>query len=223
VTLPVSMRPLPQALASQPLQQALASSATKAAEPAKSLTATEKKTVSKALADAQGMLERSIDVLRHNGDRRLAGSTLTQRQVFAQYFGSSSPVVRNAVLVRLQRVHALVVKMRKADDVGSYFLRAVPPKDTAWGYTQPWTGTKNVYLGNRFFTSPATGFDSKAGTIVHELSHLVAFNGVLSTDHEGNQDKLLYTPQALRDAANRNPLSASRLSNLIEWYVERDK
>jgi hypothetical protein len=223
VTLPVSMRPLPQAQTAQPLQQVLAGSSIKPAEPSKSLTATEKRTVFNALADAQGMLERSIDVLRHQGDRRVAGSTLTQRQVFAQYSGSSSPAVRNAVLVRLQRVHALVVNMRKADDVGSYFLRAVPPKDTGWGYMQPWTGTKNVYLGNRLFASPATGFDSEAGTIVHELSHLVAFNGVLTTDQEGHQDKLLYTPQALRDAANRNPMSASRLSNLIEWYVERDK
>jgi Lysine-specific metallo-endopeptidase len=217
-----------QTRASHPLQHSLARIAAKPspshpAEPAKSLNAAEKRTVSKALVDAQNMLDRSIAVLRHQGDRKVPGSTLTQRQVFAQYFGSSSPAVRKAVLVRLERVRDLVVKMRQAPNVGSYFLRAVPPKNNRFGYVQPWTGTKNMYLGDSFFKAPAIGFDSKAGTIVHELSHFIALNGVLATDHEDNPGKLLYSPQALRDAASRNPLSASRLSNLIEWYVEREK
>jgi peptidyl-Lys metalloendopeptidase len=50
--------------------------------------------------------------------------------------------------------------------------------DSAYAYvypTQPYT----IYLCNAFWSAPSTGTDSKAGTLVHEMSH---FNVIAATD-----------------------------------------
>jgi hypothetical protein len=43
----------------------------------------------------------------------------------------------------------------------------------AYGYSVP-IGALKINLGPNFFSAPMVGVNSKAGTIIHELSHLVA-------------------------------------------------
>jgi peptidyl-Lys metalloendopeptidase len=51
-------------------------------------------------------------------------------------------------------------------------------KKTTYAYVYP-NQPYNIYLCGAFWTAPATGTDSKAGTLIHEMSH---FNVVASTD-----------------------------------------
>lgn len=68
-----------------------------------------------------------------------------------------------------------------------------------------------VYLCNVFWTAPTTGTDSKAGTIVHELSH---FNVVAGTDDWA------YGQTACKSLATSNPSRATDNADSHEYFAE---
>jgi peptidyl-Lys metalloendopeptidase len=73
--------------------------------------------------------------------------------------------------------------------------------------TQPYT----IYLCRVFWTAPATGTDSKAGTLVHEMSH---FNVVAGTDDWA------YGQSACRSLANSNAKRAVDNADSHEYFAE---
>jgi peptidyl-Lys metalloendopeptidase len=82
--------------------------------------------------------------------------------------------------------------------------------DSAYAYVypnQPYT----VYLCNAFWSAPATGTDSKAGTIVHETSH---FNVVAGTDDWA------YGQSAAHSLATSNPSRAVDNADSHEYFAE---
>jgi peptidyl-Lys metalloendopeptidase len=82
--------------------------------------------------------------------------------------------------------------------------------DNFFAYVFP-TQPYNVYLCNAFWSAPTNGIDSKAGTIVHELSH---FNVVASTaDH-------VYGQSGARNLANSNPNQAVTNADSHEYFAE---
>ena len=66
-----------------------------------------------------------------------------------------------------------------------------------------------IDLGRDFWTAPLTGQDSRAGTIVHEMSHLVAGTGDYA-----------YGPQDSQSLAHGNPNHAVTNADSHEYYVE---
>lgn len=82
--------------------------------------------------------------------------------------------------------------------------------DSAYAYvypTQPYT----IYLCNAFWSAPSTGTDSKAGTLVHEMSH---FNVVASTDDWA------YGQTAAKSLARSNPSRAIDNADSHEYFAE---
>lgn len=82
--------------------------------------------------------------------------------------------------------------------------------DSAYAYVypnQPYT----IYLCNAFWSAPATGTDSKAGTIVHETSH---FNVVAGTDDWA------YGQTAAHNLATSNPSRAVDNADSHEYFAE---
>lgn len=73
--------------------------------------------------------------------------------------------------------------------------------------TQPY----DIYLCNAFWTAPQTGTDSKAGTIVHELSHFVV---VADTDDH------VYGQAGARNLADTNPTQAIQNADSHEYFAE---
>ncbi|KAF9463906.1 peptidyl-Lys metalloendopeptidase [Collybia nuda] len=82
------------------------------------------------------------------------------------------------------------------------------PGDVA--YVQP-TVYGKVYLCGGFWTAPATGTDSKAGTLVHEGSHFVATAG--TTD-------IAYGQTDCKQLAISNPNQAIRNADSYEYFAE---
>jgi peptidyl-Lys metalloendopeptidase len=68
-----------------------------------------------------------------------------------------------------------------------------------------------VYLCNAFWAAPNTGTDSRAGTIVHELSH---FNVVAGTSD------YVYGQTGARNLARSNPSRAVRNADNHEYFAE---
>ena len=75
--------------------------------------------------------------------------------------------------------------------------------------TQPY----KIYLCNAFWSAPATGTDSKAGTLIHEISH---FNVVAGTqDH-------VYGQSAAAALAVSNPTNALNNADNHEYFAENN-
>ena len=72
---------------------------------------------------------------------------------------------------------------------------------------QPYT----IYVCNAFWTAPATGTDSKAGTLVHEMSH---FNVVAATDDH------VYGQSSCRGLATSQPNLAVQNADSHEYFAE---
>lgn len=82
--------------------------------------------------------------------------------------------------------------------------------DSAYAYvypTQPYT----IYLCNAFWSAPSTGTDSKAGTLVHEMSH---FNVVAGTDDWA------YGQTAAKNLARTNTTRAVDNADSHEYFAE---
>ena len=136
--------------------------------------------------------------------------------------------MRAEVLTRLQRVQDKVQNML-GQDMGNTVVRATGRLKDYSAFVRPSTGNETVYLGDRFFSfrSPsAISMNSQAGVFIHELFHLVQYNGKKGVDDVpgyGSGDKAVYSERALKQLANTSPELAVRNNNLFMWYVERQK
>jgi peptidyl-Lys metalloendopeptidase len=68
-----------------------------------------------------------------------------------------------------------------------------------------------IYLCNAFWSAPNTGTDSRAGTIIHELSHFTVVAG--TSDYA-------YGQSAARSLATSNPARAIRNADSHEYFAE---
>lgn len=83
-------------------------------------------------------------------------------------------------------------------------------KKTYYAYVysnQPYT----VYVCKAFWTAPATGTDSKAGTLVHEMSHFTVVAGT---------DDWVYGQTGARNLAITNPTNAVDNADSHEYFAE---
>ncbi|RBP51482.1 M35 family metallo-endopeptidase [Arenicella xantha] len=68
-----------------------------------------------------------------------------------------------------------------------------------------------IYLGSVFWQVPQTGTDSKAGTIIHEVSHFTIVAGT---------DDVVYGQSGARSLANSNPNDAITNADSHEYFAE---
>lgn len=83
-------------------------------------------------------------------------------------------------------------------------------KKTYYAYVYP-TQPYNIYLCKAFWTAPMTGTDSKAGTLIHEMSH---FNVVAGTDDWA------YGQTNAKNLAISNPVNAVDNADNHEYFAE---
>ncbi len=82
--------------------------------------------------------------------------------------------------------------------------------DSAYAYVYP-SQPYQIYLCNAFWSAPSTGTDSKAGTLVHEMSH---FNVVAATDDWA------YGQSAAKNLARTNTTKAIDNADSHEYFAE---
>ena len=82
--------------------------------------------------------------------------------------------------------------------------------DSYYAYVYP-SAPYKIYVCNAFWSAPLTGTDSKAGTLVHEMSH---FNAVAGTDDHA------YGKTAAGNLANSNPTKALDNADSHEYFAE---
>ncbi|HYO59201.1 M35 family metallo-endopeptidase [Archangium sp.] len=82
--------------------------------------------------------------------------------------------------------------------------------DSYYAYVYPASPYK-IYVCNAFWSAPTTGTDSKAGTLVHEMSH---FNVVAATDDHA------YGQSAAKSLASSSPTQALDNADSHEYFAE---
>ncbi|RDB29383.1 Peptidyl-Lys metalloendopeptidase [Hypsizygus marmoreus] len=82
--------------------------------------------------------------------------------------------------------------------------------DSAYAYVYPDTFGR-VYLCSAFWNAPATGTDSKAGTLIHESSHFT---------RNGGTDDYVYGQSAAKSLASSNPNNAVFNADNHEYFSE---
>lgn len=154
--------------------------------------------VQQALKDQRKMLEaRKKELKRWNK---------ADQARFKKYFGSTDEKNRKAMRDRIDKMLKLNKSMKPEN-----FARGDPPKDNRFAYVYPNDKKHKIYLDKAFDKAPATGKDSKAGTIAHEMSH---FNDIGGTkDH-------VYGKSNAEALAKSNPAKAMGNADNFEYYCE---
>jgi peptidyl-Lys metalloendopeptidase len=153
--------------------------------------------IDSALSAAESLAKRARDDLKAT-PVAFRGSV----QRYKEWFGNYSATRWNTVQRNFDRIYATLSGRTitfECDDSVSAFAYVYP--------SRPY----DVYLGQAFWTAPRTGTDSKAGTIIHEVSH---FNVVAATDD------VVYGQSGARSLANTNPSDAVRNADSHEYFAE---
>lgn len=153
--------------------------------------------INSALGSAESIARRARDDLQNTpvGKR-------VEAQRYAEWFGAYTEARWNTVQDHFNRIYSAVsgrVLTFICDDSASAFAYVYP--------SQPY----DVYLGQAFWSAPQTGTDSKAGTIIHELSHFNVLGG--TDDH-------VYGQSGARSLARTNPGRAVQNADSHEYFAE---
>jgi peptidyl-Lys metalloendopeptidase len=122
---------------------------------------------------------------------------------YREWFGKYSQSRFDAVKSHYDKIHDALANKDIAffcdcSDAGTYaYVYATKPYE--------------IHLCGAFWNAPMSGTDSKAGTLVHEMSH---FNVVAGTDDH------VYGQSACRTLANNNPGSAIDNADSHEYFAE---
>ena len=158
-----------------------------------------KKDAEQARKDAIAMLKKTLEALEKwdDGAKKKAKT----------WFGSDSDAVKAKMTERTKKVMKHLEGMTEDN-----FEPATSKYKKTYGYVYPDKDDK-VYLGESFSKAPATGDDSKAGTLVHEVSHFDSVSGTRDEDKT-------YGHASCKKLAKKSPTKAQNNADSYEYFVE---
>lgn len=160
-----------------------------------------KDAITQALKDQHALLEkRKADLATYDA--------ATKAEV-KKWFGSDSEATRKTLQDRIDKEIALNEKMTVNN-----FHPADPPEPGTFAYVHPGDKDHNIFLDSAFDDAPATGNDSKAGTLAHEMSHF--------SDIGGTEDNAYGQGPSLA-LAKKDSAAALNNADSFEYFVEGAK
>jgi hypothetical protein len=128
------------------------------------------------------------------------------RRAFKKWFGATDKAARDKIANRIDKMLALN-KDFKLDQ----FKDATPPDPKRFAYVYPTDKSHTVYIDQAFDSAPATGQDSAAGTLSHEMSHFNDIGGTQDHIYGAENAKLLATTDSAKALDN---------ADNFEYYLE---
>jgi uncharacterized Zn-binding protein involved in type VI secretion len=164
------------------------------------------KTIEQAKSDAKDLLTKCLEGLKKRNDATKARAK--------KWFGDDDEATLKLMQDRVEK------EIKKLDSfTAANFVPAEKGEEDCYAYVYPDKDDK-IYLGNDFDTAPATGPDSKAGTLVHEMSH---YNSVAGTkDVVMSDGKTAYGRSNCEKLAKDDPAKAKKNADSFEYFVEGD-
>ena len=152
------------------------------------------------IAKIQDAIVQATNIASESYSYLVGGSSSSQR--YAEWFGAYSSGRWNTVEGNFRDIRDAFQNESLAFDCGC--------KQRYYAYVysnDPYT----IYLCRVFWNAPLTGTDSKAGTLVHEMSH---FNVVAGTDD------VVYGQSGCRNLADSDPNQAIQNADSHEYFAE---
>ena len=153
--------------------------------------------IDSALSAAESIAIRARDDLRNTPE-----SQRSVAQRYTEWFGVYTASRWNTVQDHFNRIASAAS--------GRTITFICDDSTSAFAYVYP-SRPYDIYLGGAFWTAPRTGTDSKAGTIIHELSHFNVLGG--TDDH-------VYGQSGARSLARSNPARAVNNADSHEYFAE---
>jgi peptidyl-Lys metalloendopeptidase len=156
-------------------------------------------------ATAQAVMSRTKDML-DNAIAAIDTMDDATKARLATWFGVQQPdgIAKVRQTLSASRVYAdgttYLCAVRSDAKLGDYYAYVSPDKSFV------------ITLGYFFFNAPESGFSSKPGVLVHELSHFTLAGAT--------QDPDIYGPDAAKSIALSNPEKAISNAENIEYFVE---
>jgi peptidyl-Lys metalloendopeptidase len=151
-------------------------------------TAPKKAAARKAHKDGYGLCVKALTILKNDAH-------------YAEWFGAYTA----ARLKKVKRDYA-AVKGRMETDQFTYDLSGARCGTGLYAYT--YQGTSKIWFCSEFWAAPATGADSKAGTVVHEHTH-----------SDAATDDIEYGEDACRSLASSHPSQAINNADSYEFFA----
>lgn len=157
------------------------------------------KIITQALTDSIKMLEKRLELLNVNDDKTL--------KEFKMWFGNNDEETRKIIRRRIRRV-LKAIKGLTMSNFGK--INDLDDRKVAYGYVDPVDEFLIIYLGDKFWKTNPIGKNSKAGTIVHEISH---FKKIGKTKDYAYGESCFYLGQD-------EPLEAVYNAESFEYFIE---
>lgn len=159
----------------------------------------QKSTIVGAMSAAQSISNEAYNHLRDNWDN--GGQSARYTTWFGQYNSQRYSVVANHFYKITDALINKTVTLNCTceDDLKSAYAYVYP--------NQPYT----IHVCNAFWNAPVTGTDSRAGTLVHEMSHFTV---------NGGTDDYAYGQYNAQNLARSNPAQAIQNADSHEYYAE---
>lgn len=124
------------------------------------------KLINQAIQDA-------IDLLA-NKQRLLRGRDPATMDLFKKWFGRDDEKTMKVIRIRIKKALKLLRSMNESNFTD---IRNRETRQMAFGMVIPDDQLHIISLGNPFWEAEAVGPDSRAGTLIHELSHFIDVGG----------------------------------------------
>jgi uncharacterized Zn-binding protein involved in type VI secretion len=180
-----------------------AAAAAKKGDAAKKAAEKKAKAIEQAKTDAKNILTKSLDGIKNKTD--------AVKDSAKKWFGDDSDATLNLMQDRIEK------EIKKLDSfTAANFVPAEPGEGDCYAYVYPDKDDK-IYLGDDFDGAPATGQDSKASTLIHEMSH---YNSVAGTDDvDLANGKTAYGEANCMKLVKENPAGAKNNADSFENFV----
>lgn len=153
--------------------------------------------VRKALEDQKKLLQVK--------DAELSQWGLAVQTQFAHWFGTTQAGARDRIRDRIHQLLELNDRYTEAN-----FRRSEDPSPGIFAYVRPADPSK-VFLDDAFIKAPPVGINSRAGTLVHEMSHFRIVGG--TRDHAYGQVRCRLLARSRPDLALEN-------ADSFEYFIE---
>ena len=165
-----------------------------------SCSAAQQNILVEATTAAEGIADEALSSLRGLAEADRPGSPRYER-----WFGDYDPARYARVSDNFTRISGAL-----ADEVMNYSCACDPRFADAFAYVRP-AFPYDVFMCNAFFQADVLGTDSRAGTIIHELSHFTILGGT---------DDIAYGQQLAGALAQDSPEDAVNNADSHEYFAE---
>jgi hypothetical protein len=157
-------------------------------------------------ADAIGQAIADLCTMLNARKAALSSWDATEQARFQRWFGSTAQAARQAISARIDRE----LQLLQQDTLENF---AMPDKvdSNTYAYVYPGDATHVIHLDPLWVSAHATGTDSRAGTLAHEMSH---FNDI------GGTKDWVYGTTGCLNLAKTNSAHALNNADSFEYYVE---